>query len=128
MRILLVDDEIEFVSALAERLAIRRIDADWTDRPEDAIEKTKERCYDIAVLDIKMPRVSGLDLKKRLEKSCPEMKFIFLTGHGSEEAFEAGATETGSDYYLVKPVRFEDLLEKIRSAAAERPAGGEDHG
>jgi DNA-binding response OmpR family regulator len=127
MKILLVDDEVEFVSALGERLALRGIEVDWTERPEDAIARVEKKCYDIAVLDIKMPRLSGFALKKELEAKCPEMKFIFLTGHGSEEAFETGVTETGSDYYLVKPVRFEDLLNKIRSAAPEAPEG-EDHG
>ncbi len=123
MRVLLVDDEIEFVSALAERMAIRGIDVEWTDRPENAMERVQNECYDIAVLDIKMPRISGFDLKRALEARCPEMKFIFLTGHGSEEAFETGVTETGADYYLVKPIRFEELLEKIRSAASARPQG-----
>lgn len=127
MRVLLVDDEIEFVSALAERLTLRGIEADWTVHPEDAVELIQEGCYDIAVLDIRMPRVNGFDLKRLLEVRCPEMKFIFLTGHGSEEAFEAGATETGAEYYLVKPVRFEDLLEKIRSAASV-PTGGKENG
>lgn len=126
MRVLLVDDEGEFVSALAERLALRGIDADWTQAPEEAIERVKAGCCDIAVLDVKMPRVSGFDLKKILEERCPEMKFIFLTGHGSEEAYEAGVTETGSEYYLVKPVRFEKLLETIRLAAEQR--GKEDQG
>jgi DNA-binding response OmpR family regulator len=127
MKILLVDDEVEFVSALGERLALRGIEAEWTSRPEEAIERVEKKCYDIAVLDVKMPRVNGFALKKTLEAKCPEMRFIFLTGHGSEEAFEAGVTETGSDYYLVKPVRFEDLLKKIRAAASEAPEG-EDHG
>lgn len=127
MKILLVDDEVEFVSALGERLALRGIEADWTSRPEEAIERVEKKCYDIAVLDVKMPRLSGFALKKALEAKCPEMRFIFLTGHGSEEAFEAGVTETGSDYYLVKPVRFEDLLKKIR-AAASKTSEGEDHG
>ena len=127
MRILLVDDEVEFVSALAERLGLRGIDTDWTDRPEEAILRAQHQCYDIAVLDVKMPRVNGLDLKKRLEQWCPEMTFIFLTGHGSEAAFEAGITETDSEYYLVKPVRFEELLKKIRSAAG-KPEEGETDG
>jgi DNA-binding response OmpR family regulator len=127
MKILLVDDEIEFVSALAERMKLRGIDAEWTAKPEEAVGFAENNCYDIAILDIKMPRVGGLDLKKRLEKQCPEMKFIFLTGHGSEEAFKSGSTETGSEFYLVKPVRFETLLEKIR-LIGDRPAGGEKHG
>ena len=127
MKILLVDDEIEFVSALAERMKLRGIDAEWTATPEEAVGLAEKNCHDIAVLDIKMPRVGGLDLKKRLEKQCPEMKFIFLTGHGSEEAFKNGSTETGSEFYLVKPVRFETLLEKLR-AVGGKSTGGEKNG
>ncbi|MCF8050128.1 MAG: response regulator [Desulfobacterales bacterium] len=127
MKVLLVDDEIEFVSALAERIMLRDIEVEWTAKPEEAIERTKNDCFDIAILDIKMPRVGGFDLKKRLEKQCPEMKFIFLTGHGSEEAFQTGTTETGSEFYLVKPVRFETLLEKIR-AIGTTCTGGKNHG
>ena len=123
MKVLLVDDEAEFVSALAERLTLRGMDVDWVSRPEEAVWKVRGGCYDIAVLDVKMPRVSGIGLKKVLEKQCPEMKFIFLTGHGSEEAFQAGVTETGSEFYLMKPIRFEKLLETIRSARTE--ASGE---
>ena len=123
MKILLVDDEIEFVSALAERMKLRGIDAEWTATPEEAVGLAEKNGHDIAVLDIKMPRVGGLDLKKLLEKQCPEMKFIFLTGHGSEEAFKSGSTETGSEFYLVKPVRFETLLEKLRAVVAG-PTGG----
>lgn len=118
MRILLVDDEKEFVSTLAERLSYRGIDADWTSQPEDAITMAETRQYDIAVLDVKMPRVNGLALKKRLQEKWPDMKCIFLTGHGAEEAFQAGALEAGEDYYLFKPVRLENLLAKIKEAGA----------
>jgi DNA-binding response OmpR family regulator len=120
MRLLLVDDEVEFVVTLAERLSLRGIEADWTDRPEEAIEMSQEKAYDLAVLDVKMPKVSGIDLKKRLQEKYPDMKFIFLTGHGSEESYSAGADEAGADYYLVKPLQIEDLVEKIRAALGEK--------
>lgn len=123
MRILLVDDEVEFVVTLAERLSLRGIEAEWTDRAEKALEMSEEQTYDLAVLDVKMPRVSGINLKKRLQEKCPNMKFIFLTGHGSEESYSAGTTEAGADYYLVKPIQIEDLVKKIR--AALRKNGGE---
>lgn len=113
MKILLVDDEVDFVSTLAERLSLRGMEVDWTSRPEEALDKVENTCYDLAVLDVKMPRVNGIALKKILHEKCPDMKFIFLTGHGSEEAFYAGSTEAGADYYLLKPVRFEQLLAKI---------------
>lgn len=123
MRLLLVDDEVEFVVTLAERLSLRGIDADWTDRGDEALQMSEERAYDLAVLDVRMPNLSGINLKKRLQEQCPDMKFIFLTGHGSEESYIAGISETGSNYYLVKPVDIDDLVEKIRTAVGEKDGG-----
>lgn len=119
MRILLVDDEKELVSAMAERLAIRGIDADWVTSGEDALKLTETKPYDLAVLDVKIPRISGIKLKKKLEEKCPDMKFIFVTGHGSEDDFKAGSSEAGAEYYLVKPVKIELLIEKIGKALKE---------
>lgn len=119
MKILLVDDEVEFVSTLAERLTFRGIDVDWISDPEDAVGKATEGCYDLAVLDVKMPRIGGIELKRRIQQSCPNMKFIFLTGHGSKDAYMAGSAEAGSDYYLLKPLRLEDLLAKISMIQAK---------
>ena len=69
--------------------------------------------YDITVLDVKMPGTSGIALKKRLEKKAPGMKYIFITGHGSEADFQAGSAEAGREYYLIKPVSIEVLIEKM---------------
>jgi DNA-binding response OmpR family regulator len=113
MKILLVDDEVEFVSALAERLSLRGIDAEWVSRPEDAVSRIEQGHYDLAVLDVKMPRISGISLKMMLQKKRPDMKFIFLTGHGSEESYEAGSAEAGVAYYLMKPLKLIDLIRKI---------------
>jgi len=123
MRVLLVDDEVEFVVTLAERLSLRGIDTDWTDRGEEALKMSADKKYDLAVLDVKMPRWSGISLKKRLHEQCPDMKFIFLTGHGSRESYFAGASETGSDFYLVKPIHIDDLVEKINAAVGEKGGG-----
>ena len=78
MKVLLVDDEDELVSTLAERLKLRGINTDWVTNAEDAIRKLDSGAYDIAVLDVKMPKTSGIELKKRMEKKRPEMKFIFI--------------------------------------------------
>ena len=120
MKVLLVDDEPELVSALAERLSLRNIEADWITTGKEAIELVETKTYDIAVLDIKMPNIGGLGLKKILQEKCPDMKFIFLTGHGSESDFEKAAAEIGSDYYLVKPVKLETLMEKMKKALSEK--------
>ena len=113
IRVLLVDDEIELVSTLSERLLIRGIQSDWTTSAKEALKLLNSNSYDIAVLDVKIPRTSGIELKKIMDKKSPGMKYIFITGHGSETDFHAGSAEAGSDYYLVKPVNIEDLIEKM---------------
>ncbi len=119
MRILLVDDETELVSTLAERLELRGIEADWVTNGEDALKKAETQSYDLAVLDVKMPKIGGFKLKKILYEKYPDMKFIFLTGHGSEDDFKAGTMEAGVAYYLVKPVKIEALLENIHTALSK---------
>lgn len=115
MKILLVDDEAELVSAMSERLSMRGLEADWAESGEKALEMAATRKFDVAVLDMKMPRIGGLELRRRLSEIDPEMKFIFLSGHGSEEDFKVGSAEAES--YLIKPVRIEELVSKIREAA-----------
>lgn len=118
MRILLVDDEYELVSTLAERLNIRGLAAEWATSGEDALKKVAAQPFDVLVIDIKMPVMSGIELKRRLEQIRPGMKYIFMTGHGSENDFKVGSSEVGSDqYYLLKPVHIDELLRKIREAA-----------
>ena len=114
MKVLLVDDEEKFVSRLAERLEIRGFEADWTTTCDGALSKAEKNEYNIAVLDVKMPRLSGIDLKKRLEKLAPKMKFLFVSGHGSEEDYDIGMREGAS--YLIKPFKIETLVEKINEA------------
>lgn len=114
LRVLLVDDEEELVSTLAERLSLRGIDAQWVTSAEEALQRAKEMNYTLAVLDVKIPRISGLKLKAKLQEMRPEMKFIFLTGHGSEDDFRTGAAEAGAAYYLVKPVNIDALIRKMK--------------
>lgn len=114
MRILLVDDEAELVSTLTERLSFRGIEADWVTTAEEALEQAERQSYEVAVLDVKIPRISGLTLKKMLAEKHPSLKFIFLTGHGSEEDFRIGSAEAGENYYLIKPVDLNLLIEKLK--------------
>ncbi len=114
MRVLLVDDEKELVSTLAERLSFRGIDAEWTTSGAQALKLLETKVFDIAVLDMKLPKMSGLELKKEIQAKMPAMKFIFMTGHGSGDDFRAGTAETGVDYYLIKPVKIEALIERMK--------------
>ena len=114
IRVLLVDDEEDLVATLAERLGLRGIDAEWVTTCEAAFDMLQHKEFHVAVLDIKLPRMSGLTLKKKMESIAPGMKFIFMTGHGSEKDFEEGTAEAGASYYLLKPVDIESLADKIR--------------
>jgi DNA-binding response OmpR family regulator len=113
MRVLLVDDEVEFVSTLAERLAIRGIDAVWATSSVEAAACLESGEFDLAVLDVKMPKKGGLALKNELQAKAPHMKFIFLTGYGSEKDFHTISEQVGMDFYLVKPVDIDALIEKM---------------
>lgn len=114
MRVLLVDDENEFVTALAERLSFRGVKADFATRADDALALAEKNIYDLAVLDMKMPGTGGLELKGMLEKMQKDMRFIFLTGHGSEADYVAGSFESAC--YLVKPVQIDTLIAKMHEA------------
>jgi DNA-binding response OmpR family regulator len=56
-----------------------------------------------------------------LHKRCPDMQFIFMTGHGSEQDFHTGSSEAGAAYYLVKPVGIEELMRKMNEALGGEP-------
>ncbi len=115
MKVLLVDDEKELVSTLAERLGFRGIEADWAAAPQQAIALLEQGRYDIAVLDVQMPGMDGFELKEKMESLAPHMQFIFITGHGSEECYHIGCSKAGEAYYLVKPVDIDSLVEKLNS-------------
>lgn len=114
MKVLLVDDEKELAATLADRLTLRGIDADWADNGEKALEMAAAVCYDLGILDVKMPRIDGFELMYRLAKIHPDMRFIFLSGQGSDEIFKEVAAKAT---YLIKPVKIEELMAHIMTAA-----------
>ena len=121
MRVLLVDDEVEYVSTLAERLSFRGIDASWVSSAKEALERIRQESFDIAVLDVKMPKMGGIELKQIVEKINPDMKFIYLTGHGSENDYQKGVTDGVS--YLIKPVDIDKLMTTMNQAMTNRGSG-----
>jgi len=115
MKIILVDDEQKFIKMLAKRLALRGIQADVVFNGDEAIKKNSIARYDVAVLDIKMPGISGLQLKRELQLLNPELKFIFVTGHGTINRNDKDLIE--EDYYLSKPLDIETLIKRINELA-----------
>ncbi len=117
IRVLLIDDEEEFTSALAERLSLRGIAASTSSSGEEALKMIESSPPpDVIILDLMMPGLSGVEILTRIKKKMPDVRVIFLTGHGSPEIGE-GQMNMGSCEYLIKPVKIEDLIERIRSAA-----------
>lgn len=114
MRVLLVDDEADYVSTLAERLSFRGIEAQWASGAQDAMKYLEADRYDLAVLDVKMPKIGGIELKRQIEKKYPYMRFIYLTGHGSEDDYKKGVAD--SVCYLIKPVNIDDLIKMMKKA------------
>lgn len=118
-KVLLVDDEIDFTEALAERLSGRGFKVETASDGPTALEKTSAADYDAIVLDLQMPGMDGISTLKNLLQNKPEMQVILLTGHGSiqkgVEAAKAGAME-----FLEKPVDLDNLIEKIKAAQGNR--------
>jgi len=115
LKVLLVDDEKEMVTALAERLSLRDVDAEWVTCGKDAIALLGEKHFDVLVLDVKMPGMGGLETMEEIQKVKPESKIIFLTGHGSTSDREA-CEEAGAFSYLMKPVDIDVLIQELKGA------------
>ena len=115
IRLLLVDDEKEFVTVLSNRLRKRGIDVGKATCGATAIQALRRQDFDVAVLDLKMEDMDGIEVLKIFKKMVPEMPIIILTGHGSDQAVKEGIAHGAYDY-LMKPCDIEDLLEKIREA------------
>nr|HID60126.1 response regulator [Desulfobacterales bacterium] len=114
-KILLVDDEEEFVSTLAERLQLREIRADTATDGEEALSLIEAKRPHVVVLDVMMPGLSGLDVLRRIRTQYPQVQVILLTGHGSTREGIEGM-RLGAFDYLMKPIDIEELIEKIRNA------------
>lgn len=121
LKILLVDDEEQFVSALAQRLNLRGFAAEWAVSGAEAVAKAAKTNFDLAILDVKMPRLGGVDLKRELVRIMPKTRFIFFTGHGSEDEFKACSAEASC--YLVKPMPIDELVANIHRVMSDLPQG-----
>ncbi|MBW2036941.1 MAG: response regulator [Deltaproteobacteria bacterium] len=111
-RILIVDDEQEFVDSLSERLAIRDFDVTTSSSGEDALEKVKKYNFDVIILDVKMPGMSGIETLREIKRIKPLTEVIMFTGHAEVETAIEGM-KLGALDYLLKPCKTEDLVSKI---------------
>lgn len=120
MKVLLVDDEEELVSTLAERLDLRGIESDWATNGEEGLALALANNYDWIVLDMKMPGLGGLATMQTIRHRRPETRFIIVTGHSSTQDRESGL-QAGATHYLLKPVEVEDLIALMQATAEGQP-------
>ncbi len=116
IRLLLVDDEKAYVDVLSNRLGKRSIDVTKALSGTEGVQTLRKRDFDVAVLDLKMEDMDGLEVLRIFKKMVPQMPVIMLTGHGSEQAARDGV-ELGAFDYLMKPCDFDELVKKIKEAA-----------
>ena len=123
-RLLLVDDEEQFVETLSERLSMRDYDVTTSLTGEDAIEKIKNFNFDVVILDVRLPGIEGAEVLREIKSLKPLAEVIMLTGHGTVEMAIEGM-KLGAFDFLMKPCETEDLTAKI-DKAHDRKAEQED--
>ena len=117
-KLLLVDDEEGYVSVLAKRLSKRNFQVKTAHSGSEAIRILRNESFDLAVVDLKMEDMDGIEVLKVFKVMEPQMPVIILTGHGSETAAREGI-EYGAFDYLVKPCDLSELVDRIREACAK---------
>ena len=116
LRVLVVDDEEDFLETLVNRLRRREIEATGVRSGEAALEEMKKKLFDVVILDIKMPGgMDGIEALREMKKVQPLAEVILLTGHASVETSIEGM-KLGAFDYLLKPVKLEELLPKLLQA------------
>ncbi len=114
-KVLLVDDEVEFLETLVKRLKRRNLEVSGVSSGEAALARLSEVPVDVVVLDVKMPGMDGLTALREIKKRFPLIEVIMLTGHASMEVAIEGM-EQGAFDYLMKPMDIDELLYKLQDA------------
>jgi len=119
-KLLLVDDEVGYLEVLAKRLTHRGFSVTTASSGAEAIRALRNWEFDLAVVDLKMEDMDGIEVLKVLKKMDPALQVIILTGHGSERAARDGIAHGAFDY-LIKPIGLDPLIERIRAALTSDP-------
>lgn len=118
-KVLLVDDEHDFVETLAERMRARGMEVSATTSPIEALKKTETENYDAIILDLMMPEMDGLEALRILKEKNPDLQVILLTGQATVEK-GVEAMKLGAADLMEKPADLKALTEKIRKARARK--------
>ena len=115
IKILLVDDEREFVTTLAERLELRDMNVSMAMDGETALGIVENDRPQVVVLDVMMPGLSGLEVLEKIKAMDSKIQVILLTGHGATKDGIRGM-QLGAFDYLIKPIDINELIEKLNEA------------
>ncbi|HSO23285.1 MAG TPA: response regulator [Chondromyces sp.] len=121
LRLLVVDDEEDFLRSIVMRIELRGIEVEGVTSGAAALEylKANPDAVDVVLLDIKMPGMDGIEALRQIKSCCPDTEVIVVTGHASQEFSRLGR-ELGAFDYLIKPIRLDAILERIQAAFRRR--------
>lgn len=114
-RVLIVDDEVDFVETIVKRLIDRGLEVDGVHSGPEALDLMDTKDFDVVILDVKMPGMDGIETLRAMKKKRPLTEVIMLTGHGSVESGIQGL-QLGAYNYVMKPVPLDDLLKQMTQA------------
>jgi len=119
IKLLVVDDEVQFLNSIAQRLELRGFEVTKATNGQDGVEAARRDKFDLALLDLKMPGIDGKQVLELVKKEHKYLEVIILTGHGSfESAVEC--TRLGAYNYLSKPYELDKLIELLKEAYQAR--------
>ena len=121
IRVLVVDDEEDFLNSIVRRLELRGMTAVGVASGAAALEVLGSEAFDVVVLDIKMPGMDGIEALREIKQQHAAVEVIVLTGHASQE-FNRMGLELGAFDYLVKPVKLDTVIERIQAACGDHEA------
>ena len=119
IKILMVDDEVKFLTAASDRLRLKGFDVTTATSGNEALDAAEEGGFDVAVLDLQMPGPDGSEVLKTLKKTHKFLETIMLTGHATVDS-AVECTKLGAFKYLEKPYDFDKLVEALQQAYQAR--------
>jgi DNA-binding NtrC family response regulator len=118
-KVLLVDDERDFLDVMSERIEARGMEVTTADSAETALAQVESGGFDAIVLDLMMPGMDGLETLKALKEKNPDIQVILLTGHATvEKGIEA--MKLGALDFVEKPADLDKLTDAIKKAQANK--------
>ena len=118
-KVLLIDDEKDFLDALSERMELRGMDVNTADNAPKALASIDEKDYDAIVLDLQMPGMDGIETLRAIKDRYPDMQVILLSGKATLEA-GIEAMKLGAMDFMEKPADIDALTERIKKAQAKK--------